>query len=896
MIGGSSPRAGRRPARCARASRSTAAHPRERGDDVGASLGLAGCEGSSPRAGRRPAAVRARPGVGRLIPASGETTTRCRPTTSLRRAHPRERGDDAPAPAEAGRGPGSSPRAGRRLRPALGLHRPGGLIPASGETTSSRRSSGWDPTAHPREQGDDDDGRPHVELLAGSSPRAGRRRRDEARDVAGRRLIPASGETTSAACPPPPRPTAHPRERGDDAVGDHAPVPAEGSSPRAGRRPAAVRARPGVGRLIPASGETTTGEPNQYGSSAAHPRERGDDIVKALVGMGPDGSSPRAGRRLVGICRECPRVRLIPASGETTASGSMVTRPGAAHPRERGDDSASAMGPASANGSSPRAGRRLRGAGARFRARRLIPASGETTPRAARCAPRARAHPRERGDDIGSTVEGCVGAGSSPRAGRRRLLRCRRRAVHRLIPASGETTGRSTGARQCGWAHPRERGDDVHRGEYDQRSVGSSPRAGRRRRRAVGRRGRIRLIPASGETTTASQAARGQSRAHPRERGDDTNRFHRLPSDAGSSPRAGRRHMVDKLPNGARRLIPASGETTVSDPAVTSTTRGSSPRAGRRRSPVRCGPAPVGLIPASGETTTPTTTAHPPRTAHPRERGDDCECGSAMTAGQGSSPRAGRRQGLHWGRRRRHVGSSPRAGRRPPTQQRNGEIPGLIPASGETTWFRRLALCSGRAHPRERGDDSSAGPACTASRGSSPRAGRRPARCDCAGGRAWLIPASGETTTPTTCRSASSAAHPRERGDDPAHLHSRSGRAGSSPRAGRRQYGEREGRSTARLIPASGETTGTTRTRAWPHGAHPRERGDDALDREFAGTTPGSSPRAGRRPQRCRARPRLRRLIPASGETTAHRARPPRTRRAHPRERGDDSVSSSSAS
>ena len=399
------------------------AHPRERGDDHGRGHTINPREGSSPRAGRRrPQGVSAAQVV-RLIPASGETTGTWSRCASRRAAHPRERGDDS-APALGLRSAGgSSPRAGRRLGARLGLAVGGRLIPASGETTRPVRRGQGRREAHPRERGDDARVAAQAQADAGSSPRAGRRPRIPPPKLLDQGLIPASGETTTAA---PSEPAAH-----------------AGSSPRAGRRPGAGRGQRRRGRLIPASGETTAHPAAEAVGSGAHPRERGDDASDRSTPTGRQGSSPRAGRRPRPASRSLSERRLIPASGETTAPTPSSTGSSPAHPRERGDDHVRTCHSTVTPGSSPRAGRRPAGRTRPCRRRGLIPASGETTPLGRRCPTSPGAHPRERGDDTATCHDVIGDPGSSPRAGRRHHVSQRRQNVVGLIPASGETTMRS---------------------------------------------------------------------------------------------------------------------------------------------------------------------------------------------------------------------------------------------------------------------------------------------------------------------------------------------------------------------------------------------------------------------------------------------------------------------
>jgi hypothetical protein len=164
---------------------------------------------------------------------------------------------------------------------------------------------------------------------------------------------------------------------------------------------------------------------------------------------------------------------------------------------------------------------RRRGAGrpaqARFRGRRrparhplpvhggLIPARGETTSMTRMSTRPRRAHPRTRGDDERAQGEASKSYGSSPHAGRRLPVAARPRPDRRLIPARGETTPASTGPAPARAAHPRTRGDDTVAGRSSSHPRGSSPHAGRRLHLAGHALVDPRLIPARGETTLTDQ-------------------------------------------------------------------------------------------------------------------------------------------------------------------------------------------------------------------------------------------------------------------------------------------------------------------------------------------------------------------------------------------------------
>ncbi|VEH26930.1 Domain of uncharacterised function (DUF2825) [Cellulomonas fimi] len=619
----------------------------------------------------------------------------------------------------------------------------------------------------------------------GSSPHAGRRRVHRPTGAEVVRLIPARGETTPASGSRSTACSAHPRTRGDDTRGWLTGGDYCGSSPHAGRRPVRPRVRRTVAGLIPARGETTASAAGRGCAGPAHPRTRGDDPDGASSAFSIAGSSPHAGRRRLGAVPTRLGVGLIPARGETTVDRCGHGGADGAHPRTRGDDKCGAPRPWNSYGSSPHAGRRHRRPATMATTTGLIPARGETTSVTRPPRRRRRAHPRTRGDDSGSGASPDPPQGSSPHAGRRLRTLPEDAAHDGLIPARGETTSSAWSPRGSPRAHPRTRGDDLRRVTDERVARGSSPHAGRRRGRARRRARVVRLIPARGETTRTHGYPRARRRAHPRTRGDDRWSHRPHSPSRGSSPHAGRR-LLDEAPD---RLE-------------------------------------ARLIPARGETTRPRSTLRTVSRAHPRTRGDDHGWSITEVIGRGSSPHAGRRR---------------------PADPQGRRGVGLIPARGETTTGSGRSRSAGRAHPRTRGDDYDPHGEDPDATGSSPHAGRRRARRCRPDPRPGLIPARGETTRHRRPAGPPNGAHPRTRGDDwrvdrePHRLR------GSSPHAGRRLLCERSGGLVPGLIPARGETTNHGWGRAIDFGAHPRTRGDDAVQGGRIAHNNGSSPHAGRR-------------------------------------------------
>ena len=88
---------------------STQAHPRSRGENLTRSMYWAQGKGSSPLTRGKPPDPRIRLGAHGLIPAHAGKTRAGALTGTLRRAHPRSRGENDTAALLAGAGAGSSP-------------------------------------------------------------------------------------------------------------------------------------------------------------------------------------------------------------------------------------------------------------------------------------------------------------------------------------------------------------------------------------------------------------------------------------------------------------------------------------------------------------------------------------------------------------------------------------------------------------------------------------------------------------------------------------------------------------------------------------------------------------------------------------------------------------------
>ena len=138
------------------------------------------------------------------------------------------------------------------------------------------------------------------------------------------------------------------------------------------------------------------------------------------------------------------RGRLIPAHAGKTCPSRRPRVGSTAHPRSRGENASSKIGPASSGGSSPLTRGKLKLTAYLAPSNRLIPAhAGKTmTLRKRGCA--RTAHPRSRGENALVQSPAKPTVGSSPLTRGKRPPEMRRRLPSRLIPAhAGKTVPRA---------------------------------------------------------------------------------------------------------------------------------------------------------------------------------------------------------------------------------------------------------------------------------------------------------------------------------------------------------------------------------------------------------------------------------------------------------------------
>ena len=207
----------------------------------------------------------------------------------------------------------------------------------------------------------------------------------------------------------------------------------------------------------------------------AHPRSRGENSASALAFSRPHGSSPLTrGKRSVTVPVNIT-ARLIPAHAGKTYCQDCRALILPAHPRSRGENLVSAVQVGNAGGSSPLTRGKRAGHGRGPGPEGLIPAhAGKTGCRLARGIG-ARAHPRSRGENDGQAAHHCVRAGSSPLTRGKRDVGQHVTFLSGLIPAHAGKTWTWPGRNPRPTAHPRSRGENKLPGQLVRLTGGSSP-------------------------------------------------------------------------------------------------------------------------------------------------------------------------------------------------------------------------------------------------------------------------------------------------------------------------------------------------------------------------------------------------------------------------------------
>ena len=175
------------------------AHPRSRGENFRLRRGQVGARGSSPLTRGKPRRRTCTCMSGRLIPAHAGKTRASTRRTARSAAHPRSRGENMGADMSALSVWGSSPLTRGKLDHEVGERPRERLIPAHAGKTRRTGPAGCRPSAHPRSRGENHSGGTVPEQVSGSSPLTRGKPDGKLRTSGMSRLIPAHAGKTSLA-------------------------------------------------------------------------------------------------------------------------------------------------------------------------------------------------------------------------------------------------------------------------------------------------------------------------------------------------------------------------------------------------------------------------------------------------------------------------------------------------------------------------------------------------------------------------------------------------------------------------------------------------------------------------------------------------------------------------
>ena len=236
----------------------------------------------------------------------------------------------------------------------------------------------------------------------------------------------------------------------------------------------------------------------------------------------------------------------------------------------------------------------------------------------------------------------------------------------------------------------------------------------------------------------------------------------------------------------------------------------------------------------------------------------------------------------------RLLGSSPltRGKRRHDYSTRS--MPGLIPAHAGKT--REISPCppSSRAHPRSRGENDHEEAVDADQDGSSPLTRGKLPRGIAVRTRHGLIPAHAGKTCECIEMLGQAWAHPRSRGENVGRLVLTRTHPGSSPLTrGKRSVREDE-RAMTGLIPAHAGKTTAIRGGHRSYQAHPRSRGENETHPLIVPIVAGSSPLTRGKLPPSESPVFVSGLIPAHAGKTSRDSSTGSVRWAHPRSRGEN--------
>ena len=235
---------------------------------------------------------------------------------------------------------------------------------------------------------------------------------------------------------------------------------AAGSSPLTRGKPGWVPNRHFVPGLIPAHAGKTSTPTSKPLARRAHPRSRGENVGDFHPGRSVWGSSPLTRGKHGAPISVVGDIGLIPAHAGKTALAASPSGSWRAHPRSRGENTASFFGCADTLGSSPLTRGKRRSRPPRVGPGGLIPAHAGKTGTVEVASWLDGAHPRSRGENDLFLVSKDDTPGSSPLTRGKRPRQHAAGAPHGLIPAHAGKTASGRARAAYSGAHPRSRGEN----------------------------------------------------------------------------------------------------------------------------------------------------------------------------------------------------------------------------------------------------------------------------------------------------------------------------------------------------------------------------------------------------------------------------------------------------
>ena len=232
--------------------------------------------GSSPHTRGAPKRAFKNARIVGIIPAYAGSTFPLTVARGAAQDHPRIRGEHELVVVGHDEPQGSSPHTRGALGAGGAPARVAGIIPAYAGSTRKAWSASSVRRDHPRIRGEHDRGRPAGAGGAGSSPHTRGAPPIPVKDRIDSRIIPAYAGSTPGSGTIAGSSQDHPRIRGEHGLLGHAHLSAQGSSPHTRGAPGSPRLAGGGVRIIPAYAGSTSGRRRGCQARWDHPRIRGE--------------------------------------------------------------------------------------------------------------------------------------------------------------------------------------------------------------------------------------------------------------------------------------------------------------------------------------------------------------------------------------------------------------------------------------------------------------------------------------------------------------------------------------------------------------------------------------------------------------------------------------------